>query len=1128
MDVTSDEVANRVKSKVLPGMSGQRAWWLACERGQIGNIEKEVSKTQERYARLLRHLEDKSIGTHSLNGKILQLVMQIDPVAELLEMTQPIVQPGKSQEGGEDYCQDEHSDDPYANAESSGGGTALHIASSYGHTDIVSFLLSLDAPQDRYDANGRHPLHLACTQGWADVVKLLLLNCPSRHMQRNLLKTQDCRAMCCRLMCDAARREWLSAGISAHVSGSFLRRKLGVISLPRIQWWKNRKDRRKNRRRKGRGIAGDESGARDFERTRDLILAPPPPNVGGDQSKIFAQNSQCQSYKQLDHKAMPQGRMQRRTRSPLSSLSNAIIWRTALNYDEAEEIQLGTAVAHAPRLKLRLEEVKTVDTAKRILGVIRPALALGLYRRKRSWGDRSGGFIASHIEEIKLIAARKRRRLEQGGSNLDWQSVDEAARQKCELEHMAREDEICLRARPYLTLPHLKLCRLQLLFRELVSGKDSSDGLPIEPKLMPPLCFARLAGLVGEFASASHVKNILKTIPHLIEESEFARQEQGLPSSPVKIEADTKRGKTWASLFTLSGRSQQQSPHLYPNGSDGQVGCTFINFVLFWLHAERLERHPCAGLRKRGREWCSPEGQLDPEDLAHGLRAASLGNSMFSPSQTIESVIWLQRIRARMRVDHAISRYSNADSSNARNRSRLLMSVDMGVGIIPAWRSKSLASRRKERASLVKFEPAEEFTKQEVIRQQRMRQNKLSQQPTIEGNNGSSDTSGTGNGGAPLPPPPLPPTVAEIEQTESSMFEKELNDDGTPKKRPMSAKPAKTAADQISAKRLEDARQMAKKEAERETLRKKRREEQMKKQQEEAKKRQEAYLEAQRQEKKQIERMKREERKREIAAKRQKKNKAKAERNASNKRKRAFKKNRKVEDSKIKTAQANNSRSSDRRRIDSGFVGKDKEKKEAEEKERLAKARAELTAKREARKRENREKERLRQQKERLKKMEEERQKWLSLRDSVSSLSAKDSGWAGLHRSAEEIKLRKQEISERRMMNRRNVMKEILGDDEYQSMSEKANGKPIDPCRPPDDPDSVLERKHLSNKGRFDTLKSNLEQINAALGVNAQEGGDKNLDPRDQIPWTLSDSFSHTGYAHRTGKFRLKPLERWA
>ena len=35
-------------------------------------------------------------------------------------------------------------------------------------------------------------------------------------------------------------------------------------------------------------------------------------------------------------------------------------------------------------------------------------------------------------------------------------------------------------------------------------------------------------------------------------------------------------------------------------------------------------------------------------------------------------------------------------------------------------------------------------------------------------------------------------------------------------------------------------------------------------------------------------------------------------------------------------------------------------------------------------------------------------------------------------------------------------------------------------------------------------------------------------DPRENIPWTMSDAFHQTGYAHRKGQFRLKPLELWA
>eukprot|EP00946_MAST-07B_sp_MAST-7B-sp1_P004349 g4349.t1 len=918
---------SQLRLQLLPGQKATRAWWNACARGQIGVVERAVAQARTRHARAMQALERQCDGGNGSEASMrLRLLYQIDTVRELLEMTQP----SEREVGGNSG---QEPPDPYADAEASGGGTALHVATANGHVEIVSFLLSLGAPVDRYDANGRNPLHLACTQGWADLVKLLLLHCPTRRSQIQLLKQVDCRGMCCRQMCIVARKDWQAAGISAHTSGSFLRRKIGTqLILPGLRWWKNRRDRRRRRRRRGAGAGGDSAGARDFDRTRDLITLPPPPrnadnkasSLLGYQSRFFGQN---QSSSPFSNSSKLSARMQRRTRSPLISLSNEVIWRTALEYNEDEELQLGNAAAHAPELKLRLEAIKTVEMAKRVLSVLRPALALGLHRKKRVWGDRRGGV---------------RRR----------------------------------------------------------ANASSSD--------------------------------------------------------------------------------------------DNSLN-------------------------------------LDPEQLALGLRAESNGTSMDNPAETIESVIWLQRIRARMRIDRAISKYSNADSSGIRERSRMLLSVNMGVGIVPAWQSRSLAPRRRERASLVEFQPAAEFTKQELIRQQRMRQAKING-PTnleLEGNNDDS---------APSPPPPLAPGTSESKKAVNEVNIDELNDDGTPKTReaPSIIPTTKTSAEQSSAKRLNEAREMAKKEEARKKLREQKMKERFEKEAAQAKAREEALLVAQRQEREQTKRMNREKKKREQAAKRERKKKAKEERKESSARKKKFQKNRFVanENRKGRSGDSASESGMARRYVDRGYSAKDADDEKKEE-ERRNRARAELEARMEDARRRERIKEEERRREQKLAEEEEKRQTWLSLQKVMSTLRASDCGWAGYNRTEEQIAARKREIAKRRGENRVQTAKSLLGEDEYNSLASMTKkGEFVDPCRPPDDEDSVMDRKYTKEQGRYNKVGTALMQKNAeALLKNAEGGGESPgtllSDPRASIPWKLSSAFDRTGYAHRKGRFRLKPLEVW-
>ena len=54
------------------------------------------------------------------------------------------------------------------------GSTPLHAATSYGHFDLVKFLIGQRADLNRADHNGSTPLHMASSKGRLDVVEFLI------------------------------------------------------------------------------------------------------------------------------------------------------------------------------------------------------------------------------------------------------------------------------------------------------------------------------------------------------------------------------------------------------------------------------------------------------------------------------------------------------------------------------------------------------------------------------------------------------------------------------------------------------------------------------------------------------------------------------------------------------------------------------------------------------------------------------------------------------------------------------------------------------------------------------------------------------------------------------------------
>ena len=86
--------------------------------------------------------------------------------------------------------------------------------------------------------------------------------------------------------------------------------------------------------------------------------------------------------------------------------------------------------------------------------------------------------------------------------------------------------------------------------------------------------------------------------------------------------------------------------------------------------------------------------------------------------------------------------------------------------------------------------------------------------------NGTTNSESEGNTDNSAPPPPLPPSTSESEKAVNEVDTDELNEDGTPKKRkaPSIIPTTKTSAELSSAKRLSEAREMAKKEEARKKL----------------------------------------------------------------------------------------------------------------------------------------------------------------------------------------------------------------------------------------------------------------------------------------------------------------------
>ena len=156
----------------LLGPAATRKWWEAVKRGDVGVLERQVSLVHDKHARSLLAQNYSHYGSSTINDNFPSSLTLQQAVSNLINMQQP----------WEKVLKDE---DPYLD-EFDGGSSALILACGFGHTSIVSFLLSLGCVDLALtDANGMHALHHACVQGNADIVKILLAANPDLEIKTN-------------------------------------------------------------------------------------------------------------------------------------------------------------------------------------------------------------------------------------------------------------------------------------------------------------------------------------------------------------------------------------------------------------------------------------------------------------------------------------------------------------------------------------------------------------------------------------------------------------------------------------------------------------------------------------------------------------------------------------------------------------------------------------------------------------------------------------------------------------------------------------------------------------------------------------------------------------------------------
>ena len=994
----------------LPGIAATKQWFLAAERGDVGVLEKQVSRMRDRHSRMLLHQNHPHFTGGAIHKFPTNITLQ-QAISDLINMQQP-------------WTKVIGNDDPYLD-EYDGGSSAMTIAAGKGHTQVVSFLLSLGC-QDLglTDAQGMSALHHTCVQGNADILKMLLISCPSRSVQLALLNARDNRALDCRKLVAVGKAEWQSGGLSAHSSGSFLRRKAyQKLLLPTVRWWKNKKDRRKKRRRLGQGISCDNAGARDFERTQNLVSFPPGPQT---EPRLVG----CLRPDSLATLLLAS----RRTRSPLSTLSNEHIWLTALEYDEEEELELGSAVAHSPLLKTSLETIDTVSKAKQLLVVLRFALnmkkgkaAIKSINQHNNNNNNNNNNEMSLLLQTRSTGAGSGNKVDANGNRISWHNQDDTAKQHQEMAWLNAEDVQSNTLRSYLTVNTLKLNQLNQLYHQL-AGEEVS-----KMTAMSSLQFSRFAALVGEFANEEHVASILTAMPSIMRTEEFVGD------------------------------------------------CSFVNFVEFWLYSETLERKNEVVQRKNGQKG-SEQMELETMDQM----VAQLNTHRIDGDE--EKIDWFQRLRARMRIEHTLKKPHNGDPSLLCLRKKIFNSIPMGIGIVPQsfYQVDRIVSHRKPRVSLVKFQPAKEFTQEEVIRQRRARKSNIGTGTGIQLNNAAGNEGNTGQNAA---PPPIPDHLQRKKKQIVRAYDENNETEKTPEETQRNATAvAQQKKDQASAKRFADAKEAARKLEERQKEIKAKRALKLQQDEEEAKKEAELFVKKQKREKVRQKNIDRKKKKEIQDRKKQEKKVLKQQAKENSKLMRSAKK----KNSKKKKNSQNG-----RRVVDNGMnekkdkKGKEKKKKPEQEQEQefTFVAVKETPVERRLR---------LKQ----LKRKEDDKRKVAEAAyEAEQAIERKKNNRARL-----QIKEQKNVMAYTRHKARNNALHFLNCNSENEEVG--------DLLKAPQDDDSVLARMQLKKK-TFD-----IENTFETNGVKSK------LEDVQKQGWVISENFKHSGYAHKKNLelIKLTPL----
>ena len=461
----------------------------------------------------------------------------------------------------------------------------------------------------------------------------------------------------------------------------------------------------------------------------------------------------------------------------------------------------------------------------------------------------------------------------------------------------------------------------------------------------------------------------------------------------------------------------------------------------------------------------------------------------------------------------------NGDPKECRYRSKLIMQITMGVGIVPLYHP-TLVSHRKTRSALIRFQPAKEFTAAEATKQRRSRHAKVG---NTEQPNDAKDSKNTKDDNDDDDKEAVPELPAHLQRENTSgpkSFQEEENGDlNEEEKKAKALLNQKSKAEKAASKRMMDAKQAAKKSAEREAVMKKKREEKKLKDIEDAKLQAEAFEMAQKIERTRLKKLEKKKKREEKKKKRDAKDLIKKQKKETQKRNQTMKKNR----SKVKKVSKTG-----RRRVDDGrtggSAGKDKSLK--------TKLKTETPEERNhAAEKLNRRGKKARDQGHKSavdihKLKEKSRFGWNILKNAVKVKSVvKDIVLSVKTRNAVEIVNRKDEMKRLRKQARKRAMYSLEGGEEWNIHGGNSSDEDDDnndgagtkgsgtssshgtkTLKAPQDEGSVLARKLMRQK-KFIPKE--------VLGKDHEEEG-----------WCVADGFINSGYAHKKGLhlIKLKPI----